>query len=479
MAGLTDSGFEILRLPEVVSTLRQRGVDAFQDLTSPGDTVDTSDSSSIGRMIGIVSDPLSDLWEVAQQTYTAFTVNGATGISLDNIVALSGVSPRLENTFTTSQVIVKGSTGTRIVKDSVIGSTTTSNQFSITSDIELNTSSCISIEIAIQDTTSSLTYNLSFTGASNSGSVTYTAQISDTPDVILLGIKTLLDSNYSYLSSEINESVLRVSTVDIFAPMTFNTSSNLGVINVSKMGDVVATEAGPLTQPVNTINRILTPVLGWESVYNPTEAIPGRFRETDEELRERFRRTRFDRASNIVEAIYSALFRLDSVKQVYIDDNDTDVTNANGTPGHSFLVLVDGGTSEDIARAIWDNRGAGVKSFGNTSITIKDKYGYPREIQFSRPTPKDIYVQISLTTDEKFPQDGQDLIKTALSDYLSSLTIGQDVIYSRLYTPINSVPGHQVNSLLIGLNNPADGTENIQIAFDQIGRILPENITFI
>ena len=65
MAGLTDSGLDILRLPEILAVLRQRGVDAFQDLVSTGDQVDTSDSSAIGRMIGIISEPLSDLWELS------------------------------------------------------------------------------------------------------------------------------------------------------------------------------------------------------------------------------------------------------------------------------------------------------------------------------------------------------------------------------------------------------------------------------
>ena len=59
------------------------------------------------------------------------------------------------------------------------------------------------------------------------------------------------------------------------------------------------------------------------------------------------------------------------------------------------------------------------------------------------------------------------------------MSIGQDVLYSRLYTPINSVKGHQVDSMLIGTTNPPTGTANIVTAFDQVGQVLPENITFI
>ena len=173
------------------------------------------------------------------------------------------------------------------------------------------------------------------------------------------------------------------------------------------------------------------------------------------------------------------MFSLDDVQQVYIDDNNTDVTNANGTPGHSFLVLVDGGTSVEIARAIWDNRGAGVASVGNTSVTITDKFGYQREIKFSRPTPVNIYIQLELTTDQNFPEDGYDQIREAIINYVDGLSIGQDVLYSRLYTPINAIPGHQVDSMLIGTTNPPTGTSNIITNFDEVGQVLPENITFI
>jgi len=272
---------------------------------------------------------------------------------------------------------------------------------------------------------------------------------------------------------------LKIDNTDIFFVATWTNTTNLGIIKVVKLGDVQAVEVGPLDQPINTITQIVTSRLGWDSVMNPIAAVPGRLRETDQELRIRFRNTKFERAGNIVEAVYSALFSLDDVEQVFIDDNNTDVVNENGTPGHSFLVLVDGGTSVEIARAIWDNRGAGVASVGNTTVMITDKYGYQREIKFSRPTPVNIYIKLDITIDQNFPENGYDLIKQAIIDYVNSLSIGQDIIYSRLYTPINSVPGHQVNSMLIGKTSPPTGVNNIVTMFDEVGQVLPENITFV
>jgi uncharacterized phage protein gp47/JayE len=54
--------------------------------------------------------------------------------------------------------------------------------------------------------------------------------------------------------------------------------------------------------------------------------------------------------------------------------------------------------------------------------------------------------------------------------------IGDDVIYSRFYTPVNAVPGHQVNSLTIGTSPSPVGTSNIVIAFDAVATFNPANV---
>lgn len=480
MAGLSNSGFTTKRFPELITDGKAKAVTIFQDLVVPGDIVDTGDSGVIGRLVALKTEPEADLWEAAQQVYSAFDANSATGTSLDNMILLSGIPARFQNTRTTAQVLLSGDNGTLITAGNVVSSPTTSEQFSLLNDVLLspeNTSGVAITSILVED---NATYTISFTRQSATQIISYTSPVGATKALTLAGLKASIDSTYPELIATINtDGNLKIVLADIFLQTSFSTSTNLGIIKVDKLGDVVATNAGPLSQPIGTITQIQTSRLGWDSVTNPLAAVSGRLRETDEELRIRFRNTKFERAGNIVEAVYSVLFSLDDVQQVYIDDNNTSITNANGTPGHSFLVLVDGGTSVEIARAIWDNRGAGVASVGNTSVTITDKFGYQREIKFSRPTPVNIYIKLELTTDQNFPEDGYDQIREAIINYVDGLSIGQDVLYSRLYTPINSVKGHQVDSMLIGTTNPPTGTSNIVTAFDQVGQVLPENITFI
>jgi len=481
MAGLSATGFTTKRLPEVVSDGKAEAVVVFQDLVQPGEVVGTDDSSVIGRLVALKSPSEADLWEAAQEVYSAFDANSATGISLDNMILLSGIPARFENTYTTAQVLLGGDTGTLIAAGNVVSSPTTSAQFAIVSDVTLSPEAVSGITVGVVIVSNSTTYTLTYTRLGITNTISYTSGVGATSASIIAGIKAVIDSTYSTdLATTLNtDGSLKIDNKDIFFVATWTNTTNLGITKVVKLGDVQATEVGPLDQPINTITQIVTSRLGWDSVMNPVAAAQGRIRETDSELRIRFRNTKFERAGNIVEAVYSALFSLDDVEQVFIDDNNTDITNANGTPGHSFLVLVDGGTSAEIAQAIWDNRGAGVASVGNTTVMIKDKYGYQREVKFSRPTPVDIYIQLDITTDQNFPENGQDMIKSALIDYISGLSIGQDIIYSRLYTPVNSVPGHQVNSMLIGTTSPPTGVSNIVIPFDGIGQVLPENITFI
>ncbi|MNY74768.1 hypothetical protein D3C86_2138740 [compost metagenome] len=64
------------------------------------------------------------------------------------------------------------------------------------------------------------------------------------------------------------------------------------------------------------------------------------------------------------------------------------------------------------------------------------------------------------------------MYNAALEAYL----VGDDVIYSRFYTPVNQVPGHAVNSLTIGTAPSPVGTSNIVIDFDEVATFDLDNI---
>lgn len=474
--GVTDQGFIIKRLADILAEDRALAVQLFQDLVSPGDVVDTSSSSALGRLISLAAPSQADLWEAAQEVYLAFDPNSATGIALDNLVAYAGIT-REEQTFTTASVLVQGDTNTLIPNTSFVSSSTTAEQYRVNSPIALVASSASGINISVLTVTNTTAYTISYTSNTTTNTITYTSDGTATQAEILAGLQLAIQASHPSLTSSVENNTLVINRADVFQSVSWTTSTNLGVVKVRVIGEVVSVNSGPIEQPINTIDTILTPLLGWDSVINPVTAISGRNRETDEELRERFRTSKFNRAGNSIDAIFSAITNVDGVTEVTIYENDTSVTDSNGVPPHSFLPIVVGGLSTSIANAIWDNKPIGILSYGNTPVTIYDKQGFPHAVSFSRPNPVSIYINMNITTDSNFPANGDDAIRTALINYFeANQGTGDDVVYSRMYTPINSVPGHQVNTLFIGTSPSPIATSNIVISFDSIAALNSLNI---
>lgn len=471
MAGLTDQGYETKRLEDILSDFKKRAEDIFSDLVPAGDTVDTGDNTALGRLIAVQSPAVADLWEASQQIYDAFNPATATGISLDNMVAFSGIS-RYGSKSTIAQCVFEGSFGGYVGTLAKAKSLSTQRTYSPTAPVYFTMSGAAGIGISVLAVQNSTEYSVRYT---NDGGVNYTrfAITSDstaTATEILASLMSYINTTAgSVVTAYMKNGYLYIERVDPFQAVTFEISSNLAVNKVLKMGVVTCDDKGPVEEPARAISAISVPQSGWDSIYNPLPADTGRFEETDEQLRERFRNVKFVQASNILESIVSELRAIDGVKDVVVYENDTGTTNDKGVPGHSFMPIVLGGLSTAIANVIWQNKPIGIQSFGDTTVQILDSQAIEHNVSFKRPEPVRLYINMSLVKNSDFPGDGQAKIGQALLDYLAAnYSIGDSIVYSRLYTPINSIPGHQVNSLTLGTSPNPSGMANIPIDFDQI-----------
>lgn len=247
--------------------------------------------------------------------------------------------------------------------------------------------------------------------------------------------------------------------------------------------DVTALLTGPITALAGTITEIDTPITGWSTATNLADATEGTNEETDTELRSRREQSVARDAQAIIDAIFAAVANIDGVTSVTVLENDTDATDANGLPPHSFQVIVVGGDNQAIADIIFLKKPAGITSFGTTTESVNDTQGIPHDISFSRPTEVDIFVTVDLTTNADYPANGDDLVKQAIVDYANGdlvvnrdFGLGEDVIYTRLYTPINSVQGHEIDDLFIDITSSPTGVINIPIAATEISNFLVANI---
>lgn len=480
MAGLTKEGWVAKRLPEVLTDLRTEAVNRFQDLlVDPNDVVDTTPSTALGRLIGLVSPSISDLWEAAQQVYLAFDPNSATGIALDNLVSYGGLT-RNPPTYSVASLLLTGEINTTIPSGSVVKAADTNNEFSTLSGVTLNAMSASGLVLKIGTVANATTYTLSYTLNSNTSTVSYTSLSTGATEAnILAGIKALIDSAHPALTASIFSNTLTVDKANVFSPSNFTNSANLTILSYKKIVSARASVGGAVNQEANTITNIATPILGWSAVTNPVAAVPGDTEETDDELRERFRLAKFQRSTNITDSLYSVLGSVEAVAHVSIKENETSTTDADGIPAHSFMPIVLGGADAEVAEAIWKNKPFGIRTYGNTTVAVADSTGTMHNINFERPNPVVIYVEMTLKVDSAvFPGDGDEQIKQEIiNNTATTLSVGDDVIYSRLYSPINAVAGHYVVDLKIGTNPAALATTNIAIAFNQIASFSATNIT--
>ena len=480
MAGITPEGISIKRQSEVLADIRDKAKPIFQDLVPPGEIVDVSNSSTLGRLTALFSIPVSDLWELAQQVYNAFDPNTAEGIALDNLVALLGVVRR-DSTNSSLMLNVWGTEGTYIPASTSEVRTLDNNMYTIESGVIFDRANNTGFLINLPNNlVVGRIYGFKIIQGSNKIIIRKTATASDNHATILIDLLGQMANHSTLYTSVIEGDGLRVVTNDVYNTISLVVANTL-LAELRYPTSGYNEVEGAIPQEPETATIIATPILGWVSVSNPFPATLGRGVETDEELRLRFQDVKFRSSQNISDALYSALMDIPSVRYVRIFENETSVTNTTyDLPPHSFKAVVLGGTGEEIARAIWLNKPLGIGANGNTTVQIRDSQGFQRDIKFDRPINKNVHIKMTIKTGNDFPANGDDMIKSELIKYFNTdLGIGQDVIYSRLYTPINSVPGHQVNSLTIGFSANPTGTSNLTIGYNEIAALSTGNIQII
>ncbi len=241
-----------------------------------------------------------------------------------------------------------------------------------------------------------------------------------------------------------------------------------GQIDVAAQSSV----KGAVLAPAGTLTKIDTPIYGWQTATNVLDATPGRDEETDEKLRLRRRASTSTPGQAVVDSLYGALSNLSAVLQARVYENDQDtVQPVTSLPPHSVYCVVEGGADADILDTIWLKKTAGTTTYGTTSGTVNDSMGNPHTLKFSRPTSVNVYVTVNLHTRPGWPTDGAQRIKDALTAWaVANQSIGEEVIQSRLFDPINSIPGHSIDSLYIGTAAGPTGTANIAVPFDGLSR---------
>lgn len=477
MAELTATGLSIKRLIDYVTEL-DAGYRAIF-----GDNIDIDADSPDGQIIGIISEAFSNLEQALEDVYNAFDPAASAGASLSKLVPLNGIT-RQDATESTATITLTGTAATVIAAGASFSTSDTGEAFLLDAEATIGGGGTVNAAVTAET-------------AGATAAVAGTITVIDTPVVGLVSVTNAADATEG--TDEETDSELRIrrensvaapgtSAVDsIFAAIAAldgvtdvkvleNATASLiqslvilsfdadfvtgNTIDITING-VAMSQVTFATSHANTITLIDSALTALSDVALVAEA--------DDSPGSTFNITGDSDTTIVIDSVVVASGASQAV--------DSQITQQVAIEAHGIHAVVLGGTAQDIIDAIFESKPAGTPTTGIESGSAEDTQGETHTINYSEPTEVDIDVVVSVTTDGDFPSTGSDDIKAAIVAFGATFEIGDDVEFSRLYTPINSVPGHFVTALTIARSGESGATSNIVLANNELAVFTTGNIT--
>lgn len=474
-------------LSDIRNKFRGFAQNNLQEITPYGQSIDLDPSTVLGRILDISAEAKYDLEDIVEYLASNVDLDTAEGTKLDDLVFLGNVR-RLGSTQSTVKLVVKAKPYTVIPQESYVKSNYTKNTFTTDYSITINSvqgeSGVFGYDLNVVDTLSATSlYEFVWKrDSSPNTNIIVSVERGDADfSTFLTNLASLINQTTTQVSAEYSsqDGLLKIITTDFNEEVSLKLS-NSQIVNVYQGVEATASLYGPITADSNTLTSIQTPVNGWLEVFNPFDADEGSDAQTDEELRDYYQVAKNFSGAATYNSMLANIYQVDGVKYATIRENKT--SQSSSIPSHSFAVTVLGGRRDDVAQAIFENTPLGINSFGQDSGFATDINGNQVTVYFSRPEYVPVAIRMSLTQLSGFEESDFNEIRQKIIDYFNTFQVGSSVTYSRLYTPINSVPNHYVNSLEIGriVNGVVEySTSNIELDYNQIATINSENITFI
>lgn len=382
--GVSCWGFEKYELPDILSDLGDEQRSALDP------ALDTSATSPLGILNGIIGDRIAKLWDLGEAIYNGFDPDANSGAAQDAVCAITGTVREPATKSQAKREKLDLSAGTTVPVGSIIAH-------------------------------------------------------EDNPSIrfLLVGEEDV-DNNVT--AGDV------VAASDGFYYARFE-----------------AENTGPVAALAGKLTTIVTPISGWNSATNETDAVLGRNIETSAELRLRREEELAAVGSSPVDAIRAELLKLNGMLQVTVFENVEDTTDINGLPPHSIECLCFDGfipdvDDNDIAQTIWGARAAGIQTYGLTSGTATDSQGNTHTMNFSRPVQQEVWLEVDVRIDSNFPALGDDEIKNAIVNKGATLLPDNDVVLSSFYPAIFGVAGvTDVVEIRAGFTPSPGGTTNLVI----------------
>lgn len=233
---------------------------------------------------------------------------------------------------------------------------------------------------------------------------------------------------------------------------------------------------GPIVANVGEITGIYNPIYGWNGVYNSESATLGSDKETDAQLRKRQSTSTAQPSITMLEGTAGAVANVYGVTRSKTYENDTSVIDSRGLPPHSITAVVENGSNQEIAQAIFAHKGIGCYSHGNVSVDITDSNNEITTIRFFRVEYVDIDVVLNVKALNNYTTATTDTIKRNIETYLNSLEIGANLNISSIWgVALQAIsdltnPTFSITGVTAAKHGEIQGTDQIDLSFKEITR---------
>ena len=479
--GVTPQGFKRKRLATI-----KTDIESFLR-AKIGNFINLLPSSLFGQFTGIFAERYDELWEVAEDTYNSQYSASATGVPLQNALALVGVPKQGAAKSLQQNLYLFGTPGTIIpVNTQVRVAGNTSAVFKLLESVQLVAGQDQIQRLSFGGVPDAGTYRLRYINEDttllnfDSSAADVQAALNALPKlegVTVVGTPgTDFDITFGGLAGKTPHLPLVVmnnTMVDGVTPVTLAWVANLQEAIPQGVTDAEALTDGPTPAPLYSLTEIVNAVPGLDRVLNITDADVGRFLESDNDYRVRSTTAQAGVGRGSPDAIRARLLELDGVQRAIVFQNEEDFVDSLGLPPHSIRAYVQGGDDDEIFQEIWDSKGGGIKSDGLLVGTAYDDGGLPHTIKFSRPEIVPIYVEATISKNSNWPSNGISQVREALAAYVNSLEIGDDVIvYPKMIASTNGIAGITDIELKVGTAASPTTDDNIPIDIQELARII-------
>lgn len=260
-----------------------------------------------------------------------------------------------------------------------------------------------------------------------------------------------------------------------------------------------AEDTGEIPAQPNTVNIILDSVVGLETATNPGNPTIGQDQESDGDFRNRIKTSLNINAIAVLSAIKANVEQVPGVVGSYCWDNSDSVSavvDGLTVPGHSILIVVDGGDEQAVAEAIFVKKTAGtgyVSADTQPGYTVIEKevvdeaYGTSYKVRFARPVLTDVDIEITVARKSYSGDDLEQAVKNAVLNFakgdnpeVDGVVIGGNLSPFEISAAVSSeIPDVFISSVKVGEHGKTLSTEMMTFKAVHKANILESNIKVI